>query len=101
MHGDRSETSCLLTGLSPDEDVKFSVTATATNALGVSDPSQPFPVLRPGAPGTPTAVPADASAYVTVVAPTSGGPVSSYSVVADPGGQSSRSPCPRIPSPAR
>lgn len=39
----------------------------------------------PGTPGTPTAVVADQQATITVVAPSSGGPVDSYTVTAVPG----------------
>ncbi len=54
--------------------------------MGTSDPSAPYPVLRPGSPGTPAAVRGDATASVTVPAATTGGPASRYVVTASPGG---------------
>ncbi|MFN8126256.1 MAG: BspA family leucine-rich repeat surface protein [Candidatus Nanopelagicales bacterium] len=80
------DTSCSVTGLSDDEADKYSVRITATNALGTSDPSDPYPVLRPGAPGTPSAQRGDGGATVTVPAATTGGPASRYVVTAAPGG---------------
>ena len=59
-------TSCELTGLSDDLNYKYSVTVTATNGLGTSDPSDPYPMLRPARPGVPTAVAGVAKATVTV-----------------------------------
>ena len=55
-----------------------------TSSAGVSGiPQRPAP---PGTPGQPTAVAGDASATITVVAPSSGGVPTSYTVTATPGG---------------
>ena len=82
---DTATTECVVTGLNADENVKYSYTLTATNAVGTSAASDPYPAARPGVPGTPTAVAGDASATVTVTAPTTGGTPESYIVTANPG----------------
>jgi uncharacterized repeat protein (TIGR02543 family) len=43
-------------------------------------------IAAPGIPGTPTAAPGNGSATITIVAPTTGGTPSSYTVTASPGG---------------
>ena len=78
----------VVTGLSEDEGFKYSFTVTATNAIGTSAASDPYPILRPGQLAAPTAVAGDTTATVTVTAPTSGGAASSYTVTANPGGAS-------------
>lgn len=77
---DTATTECVVNGLDPDESVKYSFTVTATNSIGTSPASAPYPMLRPGVPGTPVAVVGDASATVTVEGSTTGGPVAEYVV---------------------
>lgn len=84
---DTATTECVVTGLNPDESVKYSYTVTATNELGTSPASDPYPALRPGSPGTPVAVAGNAAVTVTVPAATTGGPATAYIVTANPGGK--------------
>ena len=84
------DTSCTIAGLT--NGYTYSFTSTATNAVGTSAPSAssnsvtPAALEAPGIPDAPTAQAGDASATVTVVAPSTGGPVDSYTVTANPGG---------------
>lgn len=84
------DTSCTITGLT--NGYTYSFNATATNTVGTSAASAssnsvtPSALQIPGAPGTPTVETGDQSATITIVAPTTGGPVDSYTVTANPGG---------------
>ena len=80
-------TTCTINGLSANPLYKYSVTITATNAIGTSDASAPYPILRPGTPGTPTVVGGNAEATVTVPPSTTGGAPERYTVTATPGGR--------------
>ena len=78
-------TSCTITGLTDGDSYTFS--ATATNTSGTSGASAASntvipQVAVPGTPGTPTVVVGSGQATVTPAAPSSGGPVVSYTVTA-------------------
>ena len=83
-------TTCTITGLANGVDHTFTVTA--TNAIGVSDPSPPSgparPDDRPDAPAPPIVTTGDGEAYLSWSEPTnSGSPVTGYSleIVPNPG----------------
>ncbi len=60
--------------------------ASVTNVVSNMTLVAQWSIAAPGLPGTPTAVPGESSAVVTVVPPSSGGAVSSYTITAAPGG---------------
>ncbi|HEY2042331.1 MAG TPA: fibronectin type III domain-containing protein [Jatrophihabitans sp.] len=72
-------------------DTAYTFTATASNADGTSDASEPSnsvtPQGPPGVPGAPSAIGGDSSARVTVTPAAGGGSATSYTVTASPGGQ--------------
>jgi hypothetical protein len=79
-------------GPSPVSPASNSVTPSALTSepsVPSGTPSAPSgSIARPGSPGKPTVVAGNATARVTVVAPASGGAVTSYTVTAHPGGRS-------------
>ncbi|MDO8209107.1 fibronectin type III domain-containing protein [Conexibacter sp. CPCC 206217] len=86
-----SSTSCVIDGL--DEATAYTLSVTATNALGTSEPSQPRAVpavTAPAAPTTVTAIPDGTTVRVTWAAPDDdgGAPIGRYVVTAQPGGAS-------------
>ncbi len=93
-------TTCVVTGLTNGTDYTFTVVA--INGAGTSQPSSASSTVTPATmPGAPTAVTATATSGRAVVsfsapASTGGAPVSSYTVVSNPGtvtGTCSVSPC--------
>ena len=80
--------SCVISGLT--NGTSYSVTLTATNAVGTSGASTAAsvtPATLPAAPAAPTAIAGDMNAVVTWVAPDNGGlPITGYTVTASPGG---------------
>lgn len=83
---------CTVTALDPYTAYTF--TATATDSAGTSVASEPSDSIIPGPPGTPgipgVAVTGSGVVAITVVPPAvdSGGPVTSYMVISDPGDES-------------
>ena len=81
-------TTATLTGLT--NGTPYTVTVTATNAVGTGPASAPVPVTaagRPGAPGSVMATPGDRSATVSwSQPPANGSRISTYTVTASPGG---------------
>ncbi|HTW18220.1 MAG TPA: fibronectin type III domain-containing protein [Nocardioides sp.] len=91
---------CTVDGL--DNGTAYTFTAVATNEIGDSAESAPSSAVTPvGAPGVPTSVsaqPGNGEAEVSFTAPGKDGgtPITSYTVTADPGGESATcagSPC--------
>jgi hypothetical protein len=89
-HATGSKSPIVVTGLTAG--TAYTLTVTATNAIGTGPPSAPSnavtPVGVPGAPTNVTAVAGNASAKVSFTAPASdnGSPVKSYTVISSPGG---------------
>lgn len=82
-------TSCVVAGLTVGGTYTFTSTATnGTGTSGASSASSAVILATPGTPGTPTAVAGTGSATVTILAPSSGGTVSSYTVTSVPAGGS-------------
>jgi hypothetical protein len=87
--------SCTVTGTAAScagltDGTEYSFIVEASNDGGsqnsLSSAQVTFTAEPPGTTGTPTAVAGNGSATVSVVAPSSGGPVASYTVTASPGG---------------
>ncbi len=89
---DGSTTGCTISGLT--NGVTYTVTVVATNLAGTSGPSTAstsiIPFTTPGAPTSVAVIPGNATIAVSWVAPLSTGglPLSGYTVVATPGGES-------------
>ena len=81
--------SCPVTGLTDGEklDVHVHRHQRRRHVRSVAPSAAVIAGARPGHSGQPTAVGGDATATVTVVAPTAGGSPASYLVTASPGGQ--------------
>ncbi len=86
-----SSTTCTISGLL--NGANYTVTVTATNAVGASSPSASSNATPASVPGAPTAIKVTASngsVLVSWTAPVSNGgsPVTTYNVTASPGGAS-------------
>jgi uncharacterized repeat protein (TIGR02543 family) len=64
----------------------INASTSVTNVTSNKTLTAQWAIAAPGIPGTPTAAPGNGSATITIVAPTTGGTPSSYTVTAAPGG---------------
>jgi uncharacterized repeat protein (TIGR02543 family) len=80
-----SKSGFTFTGWSDGETTTASTTL-ISNVTGNKTLTAQWTIAAPGVPGTPTATPGNGSATITIVAPSTGGTASSYTVTASPGG---------------
>jgi uncharacterized repeat protein (TIGR02543 family) len=64
----------------------INASTSVTNVTSNKTLTAQWAIAAPGIPGTPIAAPGNGSATITIVAPTTGGTPSSYTVTASPGG---------------